>query len=235
LAQAGAAVAIAYHGSRQDAEAAVAALRQEGGNVAAVELRDVSDPSAVAEVFRWMDDAFGSIDILVNNAGIDGKRQACARSDPAEWRRVIDVDLTGAYYCAREAAARMLKRGSGVIVNTTSVHEFVPWSGYSHYTAAKAGLGMLTKTLAQEVAEEGIRVVAVAPGAIKTPINENVWDDPKGRADLKAKIAAGRMGEPHEIGNVIAFLCSDLASYITGTSVVVDGGLLLYPAFHEGG
>ena len=129
----------------------------------------------------------------------------------------------------------MTRQKRGVIVNTTSVHEFIPWAGYSAYTSAKAGLSMFSKTLAQEVASAGIRVIAVAPGAIKTPINANVWQDLKGLADLDKKIPMGRIGEPDEIGHAIAFLCSDLASYITGVTLAVDGGMLLYPDFRHGG
>lgn len=108
-------------------------------------------------------------------------------------------------------------------------------AGYSAYTSAKAGLSMFSKTLAQEVAGLGIRVIAIAPGAIKTPINADVWRDPKGLADLENMIPMGRVGEPDEIGHAIAFLCSDLASYVTGITVAVDGGTLLYPDFRKGG
>ncbi len=235
LAEAGADVAITYHAGPQAAEAVIAAAKAYGGRGEIVHLADVADQSQVAALFQWMDKEFGGVDILVNNAGIDGGRALCAESDPASWRRVIDVDLAGAYYCAREALQRMAKKGRGVIVNTTSVHEFIPWAGYSAYTAAKAGLSMFTKTLAQEVAEKGVRVVSIAPGAIKTPINAAVWEDPKGLTDLDAKIPMGRIGEPDEIGHVIAFLASDLAGYVTGVTVAVDGGMLLYPDFRHGG
>lgn len=141
----------------------------------------------------------------------------------------------GPYYCAREAVRRMIPNKRGVIINTTSVHEAIPWSGYSAYTAAKGGLAMFTRTLAQEVAPQGIRVIAVAPGAIKTPINANVWQDPAGKADLLEKIPMERIGAPQDVGQVIAFLACDLANYITGSTVAVDGGMLLYPGFREGG
>jgi len=105
----------------------------------------------------------------------------------------------------------------------------------SAYTSAKAGLSMFTKTLAQETADKGIRVVAIAPGAIQTPINQSVWSDPQSLKDLNEKISMGRLGNPEEIGNVAAFLASDLASYITGTTLAVDGGMLIYPEFRHGG
>ena len=235
LAQAGADIAIAYRDEPQNAEAIAAAARAFGAKVASVRLADVASEGDVAALFRWMDQEFDGVDILVNNAGIDGHRALCAEGAPSDWRRVIDVDLIGPYHCAREAVARMRKQGRGVIINTTSVHEFIPWTGYSAYTSAKAGLSMFSKTLAQEVAGLGIRVIAIAPGAIKTPINANVWQDPRGLADLDAKIPMGRVGEPDEIGHAVAFLCSDLASYMTGITVAVDGGMLLYPDFRRGG
>jgi NAD(P)-dependent dehydrogenase (short-subunit alcohol dehydrogenase family) len=235
LAQAGADVAITYHDAPEAAEAVAASAKAFGGKAAVVRLADVANQSDVTALFQWMDQEYGGVDILVNNAGIDGARAICAESDPVAWRRVIDVDLVGAYNCAREAVSRMGRKGRGVIINTTSVHEFIPWAGYSAYTSAKAGLSMFSKTLAQEVAAQGIRVIAIAPGAIKTPINAGVWQDPKELADLDAKIPMGRIGEPDEIGHAIAFLCSDLAGYITGITVPIDGGMLLYPDFRHGG
>jgi glucose 1-dehydrogenase len=235
LAECGAWVGIGWRGAREPAERLVAELHPSPGRAVAIHLEDVADPAAVATAFATADDELGGIDILVNNAGIDGERQLCVQSDPAAWRRVIEVDLIGPYLCAREAAKRMIAQKRGVIVNVTSVHEAIPWAGYSAYTAAKAGLSMFTRTLAQETADLGIRVVAVAPGAIKTPINAGVWQNPAGRADLIEKIPMERIGEPQDIARVIAFLASDLASYVTGTTVVVDGGMLLYADFREGG
>lgn len=235
LAESGADVAITYRDQPQAAERMAAVAKSFGVEAVVVQLADVSNRAEVAELFHRTKGELGDIDILVNNAGMDGPRALCAESDPDAWRRVIEVDLIGAYYCAREAVTHMGGRGRGVIINTTSVHEFIPWAGYSAYTSAKAGLSMFSKTLAQEVARLGVRVIAIAPGAIKTPINANVWQDPKGLSDLDEKIPMGRVGEPDEIGHVIAFLCSDLASYLTGITVAVDGGMLLYPDFREGG
>ncbi len=235
LAQAGADVAITHRDGPEAADALAVEARRLGVRAGVVPLADVAREADVASMFQWMDSEFGGIDILVNNAGMDGRRAPVAGADPAAWQRVIDVDLGGAFHCSRQAAARMVKQGRGVIINTTSVHEFIPWAGYSAYTTAKAGLSMFSKTLAQEVAVNGVRVVAIAPGAIRTPINATVWEDPKGLADLQSKIPMGRIGEPEEIGRTIAFLCSDLASYITGVTLAVDGGMLLYPDFRHGG
>ena len=235
LAQAGADIAISYRDGPDAAESVAAEARGFGVKASIAQLTDVASPTNVAALFQWMDEEFGGADILVNNAGMDGPRAPCAQADPAVWHRVIDVDLAGAFYCAREAVTRMSKKKRGVIINTTSVHEFIPWAGYSAYTSAKAGLSMFSKTLAQEVAGLGLRVISVAPGAIKTPINANVWQDLKGLSDLDAKIPMGRIGNPDEIGHLVAFLCSDLASYMTGITVAIDGGMLLYPDFRHGG
>jgi NAD(P)-dependent dehydrogenase (short-subunit alcohol dehydrogenase family) len=235
LAQAGADVAISYRFKSDAADQVAAVARSFGVQAYTFQLDDISDTDQVDAMFRRVDQELGGLDILVNNAGTDGPRALCADSDIAAWRQVVEIDLFGAYYCARAAVQRMDKQGRGVIINTSSVHEFIPWAGYSAYTSAKAGLSMFSKTLAQEVAAMGIRVIAIAPGAIKTPINANVWQDPKGLADLDEKIPMGRVGEPDEIGHTIAFLCSDLAGYITGITVPVDGGMLLYPEFRQGG
>ena len=234
LARAGASVAIHYHSEKQQAEQVAAEINSNGGK-AAVFGGDVSSQSDVQNIFQSIDEKLGPLDFLVNNAGIDGKRQLCGEDNPEDWVRVIGINLMGPYYCSREAVKRMKKNGHGVIINITSVHEFLPWSGYTAYCSAKAGLSMFTKTLAQEVSESGIRVVSVAPGAIKTPINKDVWGNPDTYRDLLTKIAMPRMGETKDIAEAVTFLVSDMASYITGTTLVVDGGMLLYPAFKHGG
>ncbi|HEX2667230.1 MAG TPA: SDR family oxidoreductase, partial [Gammaproteobacteria bacterium] len=129
----------------------------------------------------------------------------------------------------------MVQRKSGVVLNVSSVHEVIPWSGYSAYTASKAGLAMLTKTLAQEAAPHGVRVLAIAPGAIRTPINEEVWSDHSMLNDLLAKIPEGRMGSVEDVADVAVLLASDAARYMTGSSVYVDGGMTLFPSFTHGG
>ena len=182
-----------------------------------------------------MDAQWGGIDILVNCAGIDGVRALAQDAKMADWRRVVEINLFGAFDCARHALARMLAQGRGVILNISSVHEVIPWSGYSAYAASKAALGMMTKTLAQEAAPRGVRVLALGPGAIQTPINQSVWSDPAASADLLTKIPLGRMGRTDEIAAMAAVLCSDAASYATGTTVMVDGGMTDYPEFARGG
>lgn len=231
LAAAGAKVAINCSGHFDTAKKVAGEISADSFAVQA----DVSDSKAVAAMFQEIERRWGSLDILINNAGIDGDRALAWEADEAAWQKVIAVNLFGAFYCARQALQRMVPKKRGVIVNITSVHEEIAWSGYSAYCAAKAGTAMLTKTLAQEAAPHGIRVLAVAPGAIKTPINQSVWNDPKGLEDLKRKIPLGRIGETDDIASVVAFLVSDGASYVTARTIFVDGGMTDYPDFAHGG
>jgi NAD(P)-dependent dehydrogenase (short-subunit alcohol dehydrogenase family) len=227
----GARVAINFVADANEAGRLAAELGPEALAVQA----DISDAAAVGTMFGKLDAAWGGIDILVNNAGIDGVRAQAWEIAADAWARVVAVDLIGTFHCARQALIRMVPQGAGVILNISSVHEAIPWSGYSAYAASKAGLAGLTKTLSQEAAAHGVRVLAIAPGAIRTPINRAVWDDPAGYADLIAKIPVGRIGTPDEIANMALVLASDIASYVTGTSVFVDGGMSDYPAFSHGG
>ena len=222
---------VAHPGSAQDAVAAIGAA---GGTAIAVQA-DVSDAAQVAGLFAEVDRAWGGLDILVNNAGIDGGRAAGWEQSLEAWRRVLDINLTGAYLCAREALRRMVPAKRGVVLNVTSVHERIPWTGYSAYTASKAGLSMMTKTLAQEAAPSGVRVLAIAPGAIATPINRDVWGDPVELADLLTKIPMGRVGTVDDVARMAAVLVSDVAGYVTGATLFVDGGMTLYPSFMRGG
>ena len=174
LADAGAKVAINYVTHPEAAQLLVQKIKDQHGEAIALQA-DVSDPDAISQMFRHIDETWSGIDILVNNAGIDGARALGWEADIASWQKVIEVNLLGAFICAREALKRMVPQKSGVVLNISSVHEEIAWSGYSAYTASKAAVGMLTKTLAQEAAPHGVRVLAVGPGAIKTPINKSVW------------------------------------------------------------
>ena len=234
LADEGARICVNYVTHPEAAQAVVAEIAAAGRTAMAAEA-DVSDATSVVRMFAQVEEAWGGIDILVNNAGIDGPRAAGWEQEPETWRRVLDINLTGAYLCAREALRRMVPARRGVIVNLTSVHERIPWTGYSAYTASKAGLSMLTKTLAQEAAPTGVRVLAVAPGAIQTPINRDVWGDPAQLADLLTKIPMGRLGTVDDVARMVAVLVSDVAGYVTGTTLFVDGGMTLYPSFMRGG
>lgn len=234
LGQAGADVAINYH-SHPEAAQAVATQIESFGVKTVCTQADVSNGDDIARMFKEVESALGPVDILVNNAGVDGPRALAWEADPAAWEEVVRINLFGPFCCAHHALLGMSQRRSGVIVNITSVHEVIPWAGYSAYTASKAGLGMLTKTLAQEAAPFGVRVLAVAPGAIQTPINQSVWGNPAGLADLLTKIPYGRLGKPEEIGTMVVVLASDAAAYLTGTTIFLDGGMTLYPSFEHGG
>ncbi|MDB6079307.1 MAG: 3-oxoacyl-ACP reductase [Akkermansiaceae bacterium] len=234
LGAAGAKVAVNCNSHPEQGEAVAQSIRDQGGQAFSVQA-DVSNPEAVAAMFKRLEAEWGGIDILVNNSGMDGKPAPVWEIDLESWRKVIEVNLFGAFHCAREALGRMVAQKSGVVLNITSVHEEIAWSGFSAYCASKAGVSMMTKTLAQEAAPYGVRVLALAPGAIKTPINKNVWDNPEGLKDLLNKIPLNRMGEASEIGNMAVVLVSDVAAYLTGRTVVVDGGMTDYPDFAHGG
>ncbi len=182
-----------------------------------------------------MDEKLGGIDILLNNAGVDGRKALSWESEAGQWEKVIRINLLGAYYCAREALRRMTAQRSGVVLCTSSVHEVIAWSGYSAYTASKGGLSMMMKTMAQEAGEYGVRVLSIAPGAIATPINSAVLGDPEWQEDLMGKVVIKRVGKTEDVAGLALFLVSDHASYMTGTTVFVDGGMTDYPAFAHGG
>jgi NAD(P)-dependent dehydrogenase (short-subunit alcohol dehydrogenase family) len=222
LANAGARVAINYLAQPEAADKLVRAIKRKRGEAVAIQA-DISDPKAVGKMFRQLDAAWSGIDILVNNAGMDGARSLGWDANIAEWRKVIEVNLFGTFYCAREALKRMVPQKGGVVLCTSSVHEEIAWSGHSAYTASKAAISMLTKTLAQEAAPHGVRVLAVGPGAIKR------------LKDLLGKIPLHRMGEPEEIASMVVMLVSDAASYVTGRTIFVDGGMMDYPGFTHGG
>jgi NAD(P)-dependent dehydrogenase (short-subunit alcohol dehydrogenase family) len=234
LAGAGARVAINYVAHPETAESLAHQTQIQGREALTFEA-DVSDARAVAEMFTRLDAAWGGIDILVNNAGTDGRRAPGWEADLAAWREVIEVNLFGSFYCAREALLRMVPQRHGVVLNVSSVHERIAWSGYSAYASSKAAVGMLTQTLAQEAAPHGVRVLAVGPGAIKTPINRSVWDDPGRLADLESKIPLGRIGDADEVARMVTMLVSDVASYVVGCTVLIDGGMTDYPSFAHGG
>jgi glucose 1-dehydrogenase len=234
LAKAGAKVAVNYHSHPESAQAVVSQIKTAGGEAFAIQT-DVSNASEVKSMFEELDATWNGVDILVNNAGIDGPSAVGWESDIDHWRSVIEINLLGAYHCAREALQRMVSQKNGVVVNMTSVHEEIAWSGYSAYTASKAALGMMSKTMAQEAAAFNVRVLSVAPGAIKTPINRGVWGNPNNMRDLLEKIPLNRIGQVDDVANMVVFLVSEMASYVTGRTVFVDGGMTDYPDFAHGG
>jgi glucose 1-dehydrogenase len=230
LAARGAAVAVNYLSDATVAEGMIQRIKQSGGRAIAVQM-DVSSEEDVIRAFGEARQAFGGLDLLVNNAGIE--KPFPLVDMPLEWwRRVLDVNLTGAFLCAREAARIMLADGArGAIVNITSVHELIPWERFSHYCASKGGEKLFTQSIARELAPHGIRVVSVAPGAIATPINADVLADPKRKADVESEIPSGRWGEVADVARAVAWVASDEADYVVGSTIFVDGGMTLYPRF----
>jgi glucose 1-dehydrogenase len=192
-------------------------------------------------MFKRSIESFGSIDILVNNAGLQ-KDAAFVDMTVADWDRVIGVNLTGQFLCAREAVREFLRRGPtehssalGKIVCVSSVHDIIPWAGHANYAASKGGVSMLMKTMSQELARHRIRVNSVAPGAIKTRINRDAWATPDAEQSLLRLIPYGRVGEPVDIGRAAVWLASDDSDYVNGATLYVDGGMTLYPEFRFGG
>lgn len=241
LGSAGADVVVNYLRGTTEAER-VAVRIQSCGSRAHVQQADVSSEEQVQEMFQRMLDDFGTIDILVNNAGLQ-QDSPFEEMTLAQWNRVIDVNLTGQFLCAREAVREFKRRGvvkktscsAGKIICISSVHEIIPWAGHVNYAASKGGVMLMMKSIAQEVAPYRIRVNSIAPGAIRTPINTAAWEKPEAYAALMELVPYKRIGEPEDIARAAVWLASDHSDYITGTSLIVDGGMTLYPGFAEGG
>ncbi len=192
---------------------------------------DVSNEGEVEDMFGQVLSEWGRLDILINNAGVQ-KDAPSAETTIEDFDFVLSVNLRGAFLCARAAIDHYLKRGEGgAIINNSSVHQVIPKPDFIGYSVSKGGMGNMTKTLALEYAGDGIRVNAIGPGAIVTPINRSWIDDPSKKESVEKHIPMGRAGTAPEIAAVAAFLASDDASYITGQTIYACGGLTLYPDF----
>jgi len=226
LARDGARVVLDYHTHRAAADAIAQEIEAHGGKVVVVQA-DVSCVSGVQCLVDETVKVFGRLDILVNNAGIE-EPTPFADVTEASFDRQIAVDLKGPYFAAQAVARQMIAQGGGgCIINISSVHEDLPMVGNAVYCAAKGGLRMLTRTLAPELAQHNIRIVNVGPGAVATPINKATLDDPQKRAALLSEIPLHRLAQPEDVANAVAWLASDEASYVTGTTLFVDGGLMV--------
>ncbi|MDQ5860077.1 MAG: glucose 1-dehydrogenase [Thermoproteota archaeon] len=240
----GRAIALAFAKSNTYSGIVVNARKREEAERVAKEVQDIgnsnsiaviADVSQEADCIRLIDEIvkyYGRIDVLVNNAGI---QQEVPFEDTSieVWQKIIAVDLTGPFVCSREAVKHMLNQNpkGGCIINISSVHQIIPKPHYLPYATSKAGIEMMTKTLALELAHDNIRVNAVAPGAIETDMNEELKED---RAELNKvlrRIPLRRIGTSEEVANMVEFLASDKASYVTGSTFFVDGGMTLYPSF----
>jgi glucose 1-dehydrogenase len=241
LGRAGANVVVNYSSKAGEAEDVADEICGAGPRALAVRA-DVADEAQVQAMFAEAVREFGTIDILVSNAGIE-KNAPFHEMTTAQWDRVLNVNLRGAFLCAREAVREFLRRGvrpeisvaAGKIIFISSVHEVIPWAGHVNYAASKGGMMLLMKSLAQEVAEQRIRVNSIAPGAIRTPINTAAWETPAAYAELMKLVPYKRIGEAEEIGRAAVWLASDFTDYMVGTTLTIDGGMTLYPGFEAGG
>lgn len=241
LGRAGADVVVNYVAGREAAEEVVEEIASFGVRAAAYEA-DVSKEDQVIAMTDRMVKEFGTIDVLVANAGLQ-RDSPLTEMTLAQWQKVLDVNLTGQFLCAREATKEFRRRGvvpevsrsAGKIICMSSVHQLIPWAGHVNYASSKGGVQMMMQTLAQELAPERIRVNAVAPGAIKTPINQTAWETPEARKDLLRLIPYDRIGDPEDIAHAVVALASDLMDYVVGTTLYVDGGMTLFPGFATGG
>jgi glucose 1-dehydrogenase len=241
LGQAGADVAVNYVTHPDAAGAIVEQIKATGSNAIACKA-DVSSKAEVDAMFAQAIAAFGTIDILVANAGL--QRDAAFQDMTLEqWHTVLNVNLTGQFLCAQAATREFLRRGvvpavsraAGKIICMSSVHQEIPWSGHPNYATSKGGIKLLMESMAQELAPQRIRVNAIAPGAIKTPINTAAWSTPQALKSLLTLIPYGRIGEPEDIARAAVWLASDDSDYVVGTTLFVDGGMTLYPGFSTGG
>ncbi|MFF9098483.1 SDR family oxidoreductase [Streptomyces sp. NPDC014802] len=241
MGRAGADVVVNYVVGKEEAEKVVEQIRAFGVRAEAYQA-DVSDEDQVVAMTNRMVEEFGTIDILVANAGMQ-RDASFTEMTLAQWQKVLDVNLTGQFLCAREATKEFLRRGvvpevsraAGKIICMSSVHQLIPWAGHVNYAASKGGVQMMMETLAQELAPKKIRVNAIAPGAIKTPINRSAWETPEAQNDLLRLIPYGRVGEPDDIAAAAVGLASDLMDYVVGATLYVDGGMTLFPGFATGG
>lgn len=238
---AGADVVVNYVTGEEEAQAVVAEIAGFGVKALACKA-DVSSEDQVAAMFEQAVAEFGTLDILVANAGL--QRDAAIETMTLEqWNTVIGVNLTGQFLCARAAIREFLRRGvvpsvsaaAGKIICMSSVHQEIPWGGHVNYAASKGGIKLMMESLAQELAPRRIRVNAIAPGAIRTPINTSAWNTPEAYDQLMKLVPYGRIGEPEDIARAAVWLASDQADYVVGATLYVDGGMTLYPGFATGG
>ncbi len=242
----GKAIAIAFAKSKEYSAVVINSRKKEEAEQVAEEIKNsgaicdsiaiLADVSKESDCIRLIEETikhFGRIDVLVNNAGIQ-EDIPLAETNLEEWYKIIAVDLTGPFICSREAVKYMRKQDNpkgGCIINISSVHQTIPKPHYIPYATSKAGIEMMTKTMALELAKDSIRANIVAPGAIDTDMNIQLRENKVALENVLKLIPMGRVASAEEVANVVEFLASDKASYITGQSYFVDGGMTLYPSF----
>lgn len=233
-AEEGMSVIVNYNSDAKSAEETVKMVEQRGSKAIAVQA-DISKEGNAEVLLQAALDSFGRLDVFVNNAGMEVPA-ATHEMTADNWKRVIDVNLTGYFYGVRAALKYFVdNKVKGNIINMSSVHEQIPWPRFAHYAASKGGVKLLNETIAMEYAPLGIRINAIGPGAINTPINAEKLQDPIAKAELEKIIPMGYVGEPHVVSNCAAWLASEQSEYVTGITLFVDGGMTLYPAFMNNG
>lgn len=218
--------------SSEDSKKVAEEIRNNGGKAYSIP-GDVSKPSDVNNLVQETVEEFGHLDVMICNAGIQTE-SSFINMNFEQWQKLMDINLTGTFLCGQRAARQMLKQEKGgSIINMSSVHQKIPWPNHVHYASSKGGMKMLTESMALELADENIRVNAIAPGAIKTPMNRDLLQDQEKIENLEEKIPLGRLADPEEVAEIALFLASDKAKYVTGSTYFIDGGLTLYPSFRE--
>ena len=240
LAKAGADVVVNDGSSLTGAEKVVNEITALGQQAYPVK-GDVSNPDDVNAMFDEMFAKWGTIDILVNNAGLQ-QDAAFVDMTLAQWNKVISINLTGMFLCAQRAVKEFIRRGPvegspsiGKVINMSSVHEIIPWAGHVNYASSKGAVRMFTQSLSQELAPQKIRINAIGPGAIATPINRPAWETPEALESLLRLIPYKRVGQAIDIGKAAVWLASDESDYVNGQTLFVDGGMTLFPEFADGG
>lgn len=239
----GANIVINYHTGKEEAEAVADWISTNSDCGESIVFKcDVSKEDDVKAMFKKTISHFGTVDVCVANAGIQIDHPLHEMPLDA-WQKVLDVNLTGQFLCARESIKEFLKRGMrkdvskslGKIIHMSSVHEIIPWAGHANYAATKGALTMLMQSIAQGYGSKKIRCNSIAPGAVKTDINKEVWSTDEGAEGMLKLIPYKRIGVPEDIGSVASWLASDESEYINGTTIFVDGGMTCYPGFTTNG
>lgn len=231
--QEGMKVVINYHSDEKGAQAAADVVKKSGGDAVIVQA-DISSDAGAQKLIDAAINNFGDLDVWVNNAGMEHQ---CPTTELTleQWNRVLGVNLTGVFLGTKMALRYFTEHHKkGNIINMSSVHEQIPWPTFADYAASKGGVKLFTETTAMEYAKQNIRINAIGPGAINTPINAKKFADPEQKKTTESMIPMGRIGKPSEVAAAAAWLASDQSSYVTGITLFVDGGMTLYPSFQGG-